>query len=145
LALRLSASTEIRAPAGTVFALIAAPERLPEWNTSIASARRADPAAPVCLGSRAVMSGKLLGQMLESETEVICYVPPNEFATRAIRGPKLTTRFVLDPCPGGTTVRIEVTGDVPGGMLGAVLAEGFLRTEFTAALQRLKALAEQQA
>ena len=90
------------------------------------------------------MSGKLLGQTLESETEVISYDAPSEFATRAIRGPKLTTRFVLGPCDTGTSVRVEVSGDVPGGMLGARLAEGFLRTEFTTSLQRLKALAERE-
>ena len=144
MALSLQASTEIRAPIDTVFALISAPERLPEWNTSIASARRADPSGPVCWGSRAVMSGRLLGQTLESETEVISYAEPCEFVTRAIRGPKLTTRFVLNAGESGTNVRVEVSGDVPGGMLGARLAEGFLRTEFTASLQRLKALAEHE-
>lgn len=143
--LTLTASIDIRAPIGGVFGVIAAPERLPEWNVSIEQARRLEPSGPVCIGSRAVFSGKLLGQTLESETEVIGFTPPTEFATRAIRGPRLTTRFSLTSQLDGTYVRIDVTGDVPGGMLGARLAEGFLRAELTNSLQRLKLVAEREA
>jgi uncharacterized protein YndB with AHSA1/START domain len=144
MALALSASIEIRAPIQTVFGVIAAPERLPEWNTSIERAWRAAPEAPVGLGSRAVCTGRLLGQTLESETEVITYTPPTEFATRAIRGPRLTTRFTLASGAYGTTVTLHASGDVPGGILGAKLAEGFLRTEFSASLGRLKLIAERE-
>ena len=84
--LSLQAATEIRAPADVVFAVLSAPERLPEWNTSVESARRAAPDEAVRLGSRAVMHGRMLGQVLESETEVVAFDPPNVFATRAIRG-----------------------------------------------------------
>lgn len=147
MALSLNASIDIGAQPDVVFDVISAPERLPEWNGSIERAYRASPDQPVCVGSRAVCSGKLLGQTLESETEVIAYAPPSDFATRAIRGPKLTTRFTLSPLDSGacTRVRVDVSGDVPGGPIGARLAEGFLRTEFTASLQRLKALAEREA
>jgi uncharacterized protein YndB with AHSA1/START domain len=145
VALSLRASTDIRAPVALVFAVIAAPERLPEWNGSIERARRANPDEPVGLGARAIFSGRLLGQTLESETEVIAYSPPTEFATRAIRGPRITTRFTLQSQAFGTTVTIDASGDVPGGMLGARLAEGFLRTEFTASLQHLKQIAEREA
>ena len=144
MALSLNASIDIAAPPESVFDVISAPERLPEWNGSIERAYRANPDQPVCMGSRAVCSGKLLGQTLESETEVIAYAPPREFATRAIRGPKLVTRFTLSPLEPGTRVRVDVSGDVPGGLIGARLAEGFLRTEFAASLQRLKVLAERE-
>jgi uncharacterized membrane protein len=145
VALSLQSSIEIRAPVQRVFDVIAAPERLPEWNTSIERAWRSAPDAPVGLGSRAVCTGRLLGQTLESETEVIAYTPPVEFATRAIRGPRITTRFVLASGPYGTTVTIHASGEVPGGMLGTMLAEGFLRNEFSASLARLKVIAEREA
>ena len=127
-----------------MFELICTPERLPEWNTSVERARRANADEAVGLGSRAVFSGRLLGQTLESETEVVHFEPPRLFVTRAIRGPRLTTRFALEPLEDGTHVAIEVSGEVPGGALGARLAQGFLRRELLLSLQRLRALAERE-
>jgi uncharacterized protein YndB with AHSA1/START domain len=141
--LSLRASVDIRAPAERIFDLVCTPERLPEWNVSIESARRSVAGQDICLGSRAVLSGRLLGQTLESETEVVSFEPPRLFATRAIRGPRVHTRFELVALPDGTRVDIDVTGEVPGGAIGARLAEGFLRKELAASLQRLRLLGEQ--
>lgn len=142
MALSLHASVEIRAPAAHIFDLLCTPEKLHEWNTSIERARRAAPGQPVGVGSRAIMSGRLLGQVLESETEVVAFEPPRLFTTRAIRGPRLVTCFVLESLAFGTRVAVDVSGEVPGGALGARLAEGFLRKELAASLQRLRALGE---
>jgi uncharacterized membrane protein len=142
VALSLRASVAIRAPQPHLFELIATPERLPEWNVSIERACRAVAGEPVGIGSRAIFSGRLLGQPLESETEVVIFEPPRLFVTRAIRGPRLTTRFSLDIVGDGTRVDVDVSGDVPGGAIGARLAEGFLRKELTASLERLRALCE---
>ncbi len=142
MALALSASVVIHALPARVFELVCTPERLPEWNVSIERACRAVPGDPVCLGSRAIFTGRLLGQPLESETEVVAYEPPRLFATRAIRGPRLTTRFELEPRGDQTRVHVNVSGDVPGGALGGFLAEGFLRRELAASLERLRAIGE---
>jgi uncharacterized protein YndB with AHSA1/START domain len=143
--LSLRASVEIPAPAALVFGVVSSPERLPEWNTSVVDARRLDASAPVGLGSRAVVRGRLLRQTLESETEVVAFDPPRVFATRGIRGPRLETTFRLEPFAFGTSLVVEVSGEVPGGALGGTLAERFLRTELTASLQRLRTVCEQQA
>ena len=140
--LSLRADVVVAATPSQVYELICEPERLPDWNVSVEHARRVKPGEPVSVGSRAIMSGRLLGQSLESETEVVAYEPPRLFSTRAVRGPKLNTRFTLQEVPGGTHVLVEVSGEVPGGGLGARLAEGFLRRELTASLQRLRALRE---
>lgn len=132
----------VAAPPTYVFEVITAPERLPQWNVSVETARRVTPDEPVGLGSRAICTGRLMGQTLESETVVVEYEEPRVFVTRAIRGPRLTTRFVLNEVPSGTAVNVDVSGDVPGGMLGERLAEGFLRRELTASLQRLQTLIE---
>jgi uncharacterized protein YndB with AHSA1/START domain len=142
VALNLRCGVVICADRDRVFELICTPERVPEWNVSIDIARRAIPGEPVCLGSRAIFSGRLLGQPLESETEVVDFEPPRLFATRAIRGPRLTTRFELEGQGDNTRVHVYVTGDVPGGALGSFVAEGFLRKELTASLDRLKLLGE---
>lgn len=142
MTLRLREDVLVLAPPECIFDVICAPERLPEWNVSVERAQRASPGEAVCIGSRALITGRLMGQRLESETEVVEYVPPKAFGTRAIRGPKVHTRFELEPVPDGTRVVVEVTGDVPGGALGERLAEGFLRRELTASLHRLRALGE---
>lgn len=88
------------------------------------------------------MNGTLLGQPLESETEVIAFEPPCVFVTRAIRGPRLTTRFRLEEIDGGTRVNVDVSGEVPGGFIGERLAEGFLRKELASSLERLRVIGE---
>src|SRR5262249_43977657 len=91
----------------------------------------------------AIMTGRLLGQRLESETEVVEFEDPRVLSTRAIRGPRLATRFKLEPLDETTTrVDVEVTGEVPGGALGERFAEGFLRRELSASLERLQVLGE---
>jgi len=143
MGLSLRASVDIRAPVDRIFDIVCTPERLPEWNASIERARRVEPGEPVCLGSRAIFSGRLLGQVLESETEVVTFERPRLFSTRAIRGPRLVTCFTLESLPFGRThVEVDVNGDVPGGVLGAMLAEGFLRKELTTSLDRLRTLGE---
>jgi uncharacterized membrane protein len=143
MALSLRASVDIRAPAERIFDLVCTPERLPEWNTSVERARRCVAGQAVCLGSRAVLSGRFLGQPLESETEVVNFEPPHLFATRSVRGPRVNTRIVLAALADGTRVQFDVSGEVPGGALGALVAEGFLRKELAASLERLRVIGEQ--
>ena len=143
--MQLRASAEIPAPALLVFRILSDPERLPDWNTSVVQARRVEPEVPVGLGSRAVFRGRLMGQTLESETEVVAHEPPRVFATRGVRGPRLETVFRLESVAYGTRLVVEIRGEVPGGALGRKLAERFLRSELAASLQRLRTLCEQQA
>ena len=142
MGLRLNDSVVIRAPESKVFDLICCPERLPEWNVSVERARRAVVGEPIGLGVRAIFSGRLLGQLVETETEVVEFDPPRIFATRAVRGPRLQTRFELDCRGDATRVWVDVSGEVPGGAIGSRLAEGFLRKELTASLQRLRVIGE---
>ena len=143
--MQLRASADIPAPAALVFGVLSSPERLPEWNASVSQARRVEPDAPVGLGSRAVFCGRLLGQTLESETQVVAFDPPRAFATRGIRGPRLETTFRLEPMAFGTRLLVEVRGEVPGGRVGGMLAERFLRSELSASLERLRGVCERGA
>jgi uncharacterized protein YndB with AHSA1/START domain len=142
--LQLRADVVVRAAPSVIFDLICAPERLPEWNVSVVRARRAAPGEPVGVGSRAIFSGRVLGRELETETEVVEYEPPRVFSTRAIRGPQVATRFALESLADAqsTRVSVEVSGEVPGGVLGERLAEGFLRHELGLSLDRLRAISE---
>ena len=76
---------------------------------------------------------------------IIRFEPPHAFATRAHRGPPLLTEFVLESAAYGCRVHVQVSGEVPGGRLGAKLAEGFLRQQLAASLERLRGLCEREA
>lgn len=142
--MRLHGEIDVGAPAARVFEVISTPERLPEWNPAAARARRIGD-GPIGHGSRAAMVGLVLGQEIQSETEVVRFEPPRAFVTRAVRGPRIQTTFTLEPTAMGCRVVSDVEGDMPGGRLGAFLAEGALRTDFDRSLHRLKALCEAEA
>ena len=128
-----------------LFELICTPERLLEWNVSVERAQRLRPDEPVGRGSRARFSGRVLGQTIASESEVVEFEPPWLFATRTVSGPSMTTRFRLAPLDHGTEVFVDVEGRVPGGALAERLAAAFLRGELRASLDRLRTLAEARA
>ena len=143
--MRLHAEVEVRAPAALVFDVLSTPERLPEWNVSVASACRRPAGAAVGLGSHAIFAGRLLGQTLESEAQVVAFDRPRLFATHAVRGPRLSSAFRLDPVPFGTHLLVDVSGELPGGKLGELLGERLLRSELHASLDRLRGLCEREA
>ncbi len=143
--MQFQASIEIRAPAQCVFDVISTPERLPQWNEAVVEAHRAWPGA-IGPGSRAQMQGKLLGQVIASETEVVGYEPNQLFATNAVRGPKLNTTFRLAPLePAGTRLNVELRGELPGGSLANLVAEPMLRAQLTRSLEQLRILCERDA
>lgn len=142
--MRLTGSVEVGAPAELVFGVVTMPERLPEWNPSVLRARRLGNGG-VGLGTHAEMEGTLLGSRLVSETEVVTFDPPRLFATRAVRGPRVATVFRLETLASGCRVSAQVEGEVPGGRLGGLLAEGLLRADFLRSLDQLKRLCEREA
>jgi hypothetical protein len=143
--MQFQASIEIQAPARCVFELISTPERLPQWNEAVVEAHRASPGA-IGPGSRAQMQGKVLGQLIASETEVVGYEPHQLFATNAVRGPKLNTTFRLAPLePAGTRLNVELRGELPGGSLANLVAEPMLRAQLTRSLEQLRILCERDA
>lgn len=142
--LSLHGALEIRAPAGLVFEVLTDPRRLPEWNESIAAAEAIDP-PPTRLGSRARARGRLFGASLESITEVVAFQPSREFATRAIVGPPIETRFSLEPRPDGCRVAVDVSGTLPGGALAETVARAKLKGDLQRSLARLRELCETEA
>ncbi len=135
---------EVGAPATVVFDVISSAELLPSWNTAVARIRRLE-TGPVQVGQRAVVVGRLFGQEMESETQVVAFDRPRLFATRAIRGPSMHTRFALEPFAYGTRLSIQVEGEPPGGALGGMVARGVLRRELGRSMERLRALCEERA
>ncbi len=141
---RLEATVEIGAAASTIFEVLSDARRLPEWSESVVAARRLDE-GPVGVGSRAAMRGRVVGQTIEGENQVVAYEPPRRFATRSIRGPRLSTEFTLQSVAFGTVVTVVMDGEVPGGRLGAAVAKGVLAADLRRSLARLRELCEAEA
>ena len=142
--IRLEGNVEIGAAASTIFDVLSAAERLPEWSATVIAAKRLD-SGPVGVGSRAVMRGRVMGQLIEGENEVVVYDPPRRFATRSIRGPQLHTEFRLESVAFGTTVTAVMEGKPPGGRLGAAVAKGVLLGDLRKSLNKLREVCEAEA
>lgn len=136
--LRLSHEIEIERPPDEVYAYLADPTHLHEWQADVHGVE-------VESETRFRESRTLLGREATSTVDVLRAAPARELTLRASGGPAtVTVRHVLEPAGVGRT-RLTVTADaeVGGGLrLGARLmrraAEHRLRDDF----ERLKQILE---
>jgi len=78
MGISLRSALEVRVPAAAVFSILTDPEQMPSWSPSVISASRVE-SGPIRLGSRCVVRGRLLGTVVESETEVVALDPDRLF------------------------------------------------------------------
>jgi len=65
---RIEASCEIERPVEEVFAYLADPARIPEWNSSVLECRVEQP-GPIRVGTRIRTLGRILGRHFDSTAE----------------------------------------------------------------------------
>jgi uncharacterized protein YndB with AHSA1/START domain len=138
---RFATEVDIDRPPEDVFALLTDIDRLPEWQSSAASASAEGPLGP---GTRIRETRRLMGREFHVVHEVTAYDPPHRFDFESVEGPMpLTIRHTLEPSGGGTHVEVVVEAQ-PKGMLRFAAAgiaktgEAELRRDF----ERLKELLE---
>jgi carbon monoxide dehydrogenase subunit G len=139
--IRIQLTFEIARPPEDVFELLSDIERLPEWQ---ASAIEAHAEGPLAEGSRVTEKRRLLGRELDTDLEVVAYVPPTRLTLRSLGGPvNFTVDHELVAKAGGTQLTLVAEAQ-PGGLLR--LTEPVLaRTaeqEFRQDFDRLKELLE---
>jgi uncharacterized protein YndB with AHSA1/START domain len=139
--IRIQLTVEIARPPEDVFELLSDIERLPEWQ---ASAIEAHAEGPLAEGSRVTEKRRLLGRELDTDLEVVAYVPPTRLTLRSLSGPvNFTVDHELVAQAGGTQLTLVAEAQ-PGGLLR--LTEPVLaRTaeqEFRQDFDRLKELIE---
>jgi uncharacterized protein YndB with AHSA1/START domain len=140
---RLEFSLEIERPIDEVFAYVADPANLPEWQSSAIEARM-ETAAPMAAGTRFVEVRKFLGRQIKSTVEVTQYDPSRRFAIRTVAGP-VTFRVdhVFEPLAGAT--RLAVSGEGESGRLfktGEALMIRAAERQMKGDFQRLKRILE---
>ena len=134
--MRFTFQIEIARPPEEVFAYLADPSHLPEWQESAVEVRVED--------DRFHEVRKAFGRRLESVLEVEERDAPRRFVVRTIEGPlPIRAEHDLEPAADGTRLSVAVEGE-PGGMLGPatrLLVRGAER-QFKGDFARLKRILE---
>jgi uncharacterized protein YndB with AHSA1/START domain len=144
---RLRQELFVDAPPERVFAIVAAPERTPEWMPSVLEMHR-EGAGPIAVGSKTRSVVKVLGTRQRAIGTCVHFDPPKRLVidSQTDRGGKSRTDTELAPEGAGSRVTVTLDYVVPGGGLGKLLdklvAERQIREDFEAGLAALKRLAE---
>ena len=141
--MRYELAVEIARPPAEVYAYLADPTHLREWQQDVEEVRDA-PGGPLPVGATFTEVRSFLGKRAESTLEVTASEPGRELSLRTVSGPvPVSIRHLLEPAGEGTLVLLEAEAD-PGklfGLGGPLLrkaAERRARGDF----ERLKTLLE---
>jgi len=141
--MRYELAVEIERPPAEVYAYLADPTHLPDWQADVEEVRDA-PGGPLSAGALFTEVRSFLGKRAVSTLEVTAAEPGRELALRTVSGPvEVTIRHLLEPSGDGTRVRVEADADAGtllglGGPLLRRAAERRARSDFG----RLKSLLE---
>ena len=141
--MRYELAVEIARPPAEVYAYLADPTHLPDWQEDVQEVRDA-PGGPLGPGAIFTEVRSFLGKRAESTLEVTAAEPGRELSPRTAGGPvRVEIRHLLEPAGEGTLIRVEAEADAGklfglGGPLLRKAAERKARSDFA----RLKALLE---
>lgn len=141
--MRYELAVEIARPPAEVYAYLADPAHLPDWQEDVEEVRGV-PGGPLPAGATFTEVRSFLGKRAESTLEVTVAEPGREFSLRTVSGPvQVSIRHLLEPAGEGTLVRVEAEADAGkliglGGPLVRRAAERRARGDF----ERLRALLE---
>ncbi len=144
--MRYELAVEIARPPGEVFAYLADPAHLPDWQEDVEEVRGA-PGGPLGVGGTFTEVRSFLGKRAESTLEVTASEPGRELSLQTVSGPvQVSIRHLLEAAGEGTLVRVEAEAEAGkllglGGPLLRKAAERRARGDF----ERLKAVLEAEA
>jgi uncharacterized protein YndB with AHSA1/START domain len=122
-------SIEIARPPGEVFAYVADPSRLAEWQQSVVSSRM-EGGGPPSVGSKAATTRRVGRAERTMTMEMTNIDPPRSWAVRGIDGP---VRGVVDgtvePLDEGARSRVTIELDFEGRGLGKLLVPLLVRRQ----------------
>lgn len=124
--------SRIAAPPTTVFAFHESPGALSKLTPPWEKVKVVEGGESIQVGSRVVLQTMLGPIPLNWVAEHTEYDPPNLFADRQVSGPFASwyhRHRMIDDGQGGTILRDEVEYLPPLGMLGRLVAGGYLKTK----------------
>ena len=144
--MRYELAVEIARPPADVYAYLADPTHLPDWQEDVEEVRGA-PGGPLAAGASFTEVRSFLGKRAESTLEATVAEPGKELSLATVSGPvRVSIRHRLEPAGDGTLVLVEAEADAGkllglGGPLLRKAAERRARGDF----DRLKAVLEARA
>jgi uncharacterized protein YndB with AHSA1/START domain len=123
---RVRASASIGASPDELFAFVADPATLPDWQSGIVSARQVTP-GPVKIGSRAHVVREMLGQRLAVDLTVTGYDPGHRLALKsAASGIEVEATLLLTPADGGAATDLTFEMAIRARSIFMAPAEGMV-------------------
>ena len=141
--MRYELAVEIARPPAEVYAFLADPTHLPEWQEDVEEVRDA-PGGPLSASRRFTEVRSFLGKRVESTLEAVVAEPGRELTLRTVSGPvRITIRHLLEPTGVGTDLRVVGEAD-PGKLLGlgGPLVRRAVQRRAHADFERLKTVLE---
>ena len=141
--MRYELAVEIARPPADVYAFLADPTRLAEWQADVQEVRDA-PGGPLTPGATFTEVRAFLGKRVESTLEAVVAEPGRELTLETVSGPvRVSIRHLLEPKDGGTALRVVGEAD-PGKLLGlgGPLVRRAAERRARADFDRLKAVLE---
>lgn len=129
-------STEIARPPSEVFAYVADPSRLTEWQESVVSAR-VEGGGPPAEGSKATTIRRVGPREQAMTMEMTHLSPPTRWAIRGIDGPvRGIVNGTVEPLDDGSRSRVTIELDFEGHGLGKLLVPIVVRRQAQKELPR---------
>jgi carbon monoxide dehydrogenase subunit G len=114
---RYELAVEIARPPAEVYAYLADPTRLAEWQADVEEVRDA-PGGPLAAGATFTEVRAFLGKRVESTLEAVIAESGRELTLETVSGPvRVSIRHTLEPSEAGTVLRVAGEAD-PGKLLG---------------------------
>jgi uncharacterized membrane protein len=139
---RLEHSLVIARPVGDVFAFVADPTNLPQWQSGLLEVTKLSGEGGI--GSRHREVRSLLGRRIEQVVEVTALTPDARLVLKVVEGPiPLSVDHTFEPAGDGTRLTIVGEGD-PGplfALAGPLLARA-VKKQSQSDFGRLRALLE---
>ncbi len=122
-------SIEIARPPEEVFAYVADPARLAEWQESVVSVR-AEGGGPPAVGSKAITIRKIGPRERAMTMEMTNISRPRSWAVRGIDGPvRGVVNGTVDPLDDGARSRVTIELDFEGHGIGKLLVPLVVRRQ----------------
>ncbi len=115
-----SASLDIDSPAEDAFALLCAVEKWPVWLSCIHSAKSADPASPLALGSEIVVRSTLPGEE-EQLYEVDQFITNFHLSLVGAFSVRRRIDFRIERKTSRARIHVKLTYPAYGGKVGAIM------------------------
>jgi uncharacterized protein YndB with AHSA1/START domain len=111
--IRLETQVQIGRPIEDVFAYVADPGNLPDWNSAVQAVRKTSPVADNDVGTSYRLERELPTGRAENELEVVACERPTSFAIRTNSGPTpFGYRFRFTPEGAATIIQVDAEADL---------------------------------